>query len=72
MPERRRTAFAAMRLCVVLALSTLVSSCAGIGASNCAGWSPIVGEPQDVDVISDTLALSIREHNKHYAEHCNG
>ncbi len=72
MHERQRTALAAMRLCAALALALLASSCAAIGTSNCAGWRPIVGEPQDADVISDTLALSIRAHNKHYAEHCDG
>lgn len=70
MVERRWTAFAVTRLCAVLALTTLASSCAAIGAGNCAGWTKIVGEPQDADVISDKLALSIREHNKHYAETC--
>jgi hypothetical protein len=54
----------------VLALMLLASSCAGIGPNNCAGWTKIIGEPQDADVISDTLALSIQGHNQHYHDHC--
>jgi hypothetical protein len=47
-----------------------VTSCAAVGPTPCAGWTEIVGEPQDADVISDRLALSIAAHNRHYAEHC--
>lgn len=60
-----------MMLFAVLALTLLATSCARTGApGNCAGWKLIRGEPQDVNAISDTLALSIREHNKHWRETC--
>lgn len=34
----------------------------------CAGWRLIEGEPHDADVISQTLADSIREHQQHGAD----
>ena len=80
LPDRRpptqpqlRSVRIVMLLFAMLALLLLVTSCAGIGhsdASNCAGWAPIVGEAQDLDVMSDTLALSIRAHNGHWYEVC--
>lgn len=51
----------------------LVASCVGngeAGIDRCAGWRPIKGEPQDADVISDRLFLSIKAHNEHYAQTC--
>jgi hypothetical protein len=53
-----------------VALALLATSCAAVGPTPCAGWTEIVGEPKDADVISDRLALSIAAHNRHYAEHC--
>jgi hypothetical protein len=59
-----------MRTWCAVVLALLVTSCVAAGPAPCAGWTEIVGEPQDADVISDTLALSIAAHNRHYAEHC--
>lgn len=71
MVERRWIASAVMRLCGMLALMLLVTACAATGrAGNCAGWTMIEGEPEDADVISDRLAVSIASHNRHYAETC--
>lgn len=71
MPRQSRTVAAVTMLSAALALALLASSCATTGrAGNCAGWTMIEGEPEDADVISDTLALSIAQHNTHYAELC--
>jgi len=36
-------------------------------------WSsPIILEPEDVDVISDSLARQVLLHNELYEQHCKG
>ncbi|PIE10061.1 MAG: hypothetical protein CSA72_10635 [Rhodobacterales bacterium] len=53
------------RICVVMALTLLATACAPTGRTDgCAGWRPITGLARDADVISDTLALSIAEHQE--------
>ena len=72
MQTQSQDALRVMKLFGVLALTLLVTSCAGSISSpgNCAGWSPAEYELSDVEVISDTLALWLVAHDRHYRETC--
>ena len=49
---------------LTIAVAGFVSGCQTTG-SNPAGFKPIRPTSQDVDVISDSLARQILEHNEH-------
>lgn len=67
MRRRKNGKRSAMKLIAPLTLMMLVTSCGMIGAIDadqvCAGWSEIRGDVDDIDKISDTLAISIAAHN---------
>lgn len=59
------------KLCAALVLMMLAGSCVtGSGSDPCAGWQPVAYEESDLDVISDTLAISLEQHNAAWEERC--
>ena len=71
MPAWRWIARAATMPCVVLALPLLATACDRTSpASPCAGWTDVQMEPQDIDAISDTLALWLKQHHQHFKDSC--